>query len=231
MPFNPDQSWQQQGQLFQQQPQLRSPGQDTSQSHGANHQQTQQNHSWSDGSSQYQSQQTWSYQTQITTPVLQSPLPVQTPQSPALALFAGQTTLQNHSHQQLHTQMHQSALDMHAQAMAHHQQVQQNIAASMNNMNSVLQQTQQQSYPMMSPPVPQRQIQYQNVQLQRPLQQAQLTYQTVAPVPPTAPLAIEESIYQQYQQPGQIAQVTTQPALEGRHRIEFMSSHPVNDAT
>lgn len=231
MSFNPDQLWQQQGQTVQQQSQISSPGQNTSQSHGANHQQPQQNHSWSDGSSQYQSQQTWSYQTQITTPVLQSPLPVQTPQLPALALFAGQTTLQNHSHQQLHSQMHQSALDVHAQALAHHQQVQHSIAASMNSMNSVLQQTQQQSYPMMSPPVPQMQIQYQNVQLQQPLQRSHFTYQTVAPVPPTAPLAIGESIYQQYQQPGQIAQVTTQPAPEGYPRIEYMSSHPVNDAT
>lgn len=231
MSFNPDRLWQQRAQIVQQQPQFSSPDQNTSQSHGANHQQTQQNRNWSDGSTQYQSQQTWSYQTHITTPVVQPPLPLQTPQSPALALLAGQTTLQNHSHQQLHSQMHQSALTIHAQAMAHHQQVQQSIAASMNIMNSVPQQAQQKHYSTISSAVPQMQIQYQNVQLQQPLQQAQITYQTSAPTPPTAPLAMEESIYQRYQQPGQVIQMATQPTPQGHNGIEYLSSHSVNDAT
>lgn len=141
--------------------------------------------------------------------------------------------MQDTSHQELHQQLHQSALNHHQQALSHHQQVidmhrnmgtGMGMGMGMTSMAPVMQQPQQPQQPMQIPyqavssPVPQQpQILYQNNTAQQNYQQPQIAYQT-PPVPATTQPT------QQYQLPQPIAAPLTRlpdrPQLMGEQHVQ-----------
>jgi hypothetical protein len=214
---------------------------------GGNYQQSQQSYTWTDGNTQGQhhtSQQSWSWQGQTATPLIQSPPAISPPSM----------LMQSASHHQLHQQMHQNAINHSQQALAHHQQamnMHQNVALSISNMTPIMQQAPQPqiTYQSMSP---QLQLVFQQNLLQTTSQQPQLAYspalsisqQSQSPLlvahqqlqthhgsSPTSPMATQhqlhypQNIYQQSQslqsphpqvsQQAPLAQQSFQPPLYG----------------
>lgn len=154
---------------------------------GGNYQQSQQSYSYVDGNAHVQhtqSQQSWSWQSQTTTPMVQSPPVVQTPQLSAIT--------QTSAHQQLHQKMQQNAINLHQQMMA----------ATMGSMSTMTQQRQAQqpqiTYQAISSPQPQ--ISYQKSLHQQCQQQNQLTYEATSPAP-QAPTQFWDNVSLQQQQP------------------------------
>lgn len=196
---NPNQQWQPPVDPSNQQQQLRPFSQQatsiSSTSGGVNYQQNQQSYSWADGNTQGQhhaTQQSWSWQGQSTTPMVQPP-PIISP--PAMLM-------QGASHHQLHQQMHQNTISHSHQALAHHQQVMnQSMASSMSNVTAPMQQT------------PQPQITYQTMSPQpQPLyQQPPIAHQPSLPMSSQVQSPLPISHQQQYQQQSQHSLPSTSP--------------------
>jgi hypothetical protein len=201
---NPNQQ-QQQVQSFNQQatPNSSTPG-------GGNYQQNQQSYSWTDGNTQSQhtsTQQSWSWQGQTTTPMIQSPTAF--PSMPMLN--------QGASHQQFHQQMHQNAMAHHQNAM---NTMHQNMASMMSNMTPMVQQTPLQpqiTYQTVSSPQPQ--IAWQQSVVQSPQQQAQIAYQPPQLMSPEVQVPQPAQSYHQVQQqphhnPSPTSPMAVQPQLQ-----------------